>query len=159
MAKDRRKKGCPNPECKYNTKKKKFDSDVNFCPNCGAPLVLVCAKCFGPLEDKGPSHTLCGFCEAVEQKKIEKLAGKVVDAADQAKDKAGIALKVTGNGLAIGADAALTFGKGVVEKIRENEELKEAAEKVKDKAIREAGKLAEEKVGDIADAAKKKRKV
>ena len=41
MAKDNRKKGCPNTDCKYNKDKVFQKADVNYCPKCGTPLVFV----------------------------------------------------------------------------------------------------------------------
>lgn len=64
MANDKRKKGCPNISCKENKGKTFFGADVNFCPNCGTPLVYVCSKCHKQIEDIDYSHRTCSLCEA-----------------------------------------------------------------------------------------------
>lgn len=64
MTKDKRVKGCPNPACKKAEKKAKFKAEENYCPICGSELVIVCAKCHGPLDDEGPEHRICDGCEA-----------------------------------------------------------------------------------------------
>lgn len=64
MAKDKRTKGCSNPDCQKAERKAKFKEEENFCPICSSELVFVCAKCHGPIDDEGPSHKICGSCEA-----------------------------------------------------------------------------------------------
>lgn len=64
MAKDKRAKGCSNPDCQKAEKKVKFKAEENFCPICGSELVFVCAKCHGPLDDEGSEHRVCSSCEA-----------------------------------------------------------------------------------------------
>ena len=82
---DRRKKGCPNPDCKM-FEKKKFNSSEQFCGQCGTPLVYVCASrnCFKKLEDRGPKHTRCERCDAARNENIAIV-----------KEKANNALKST----------------------------------------------------------------
>ncbi|MBR0461968.1 MAG: hypothetical protein IJJ00_04565 [Erysipelotrichaceae bacterium] len=62
---DKRKKACPNTSC-HTYKQKKYDASLNFCPICGEKLIYVCKnpKCFKPIEDKGPYHTMCEECIA-----------------------------------------------------------------------------------------------
>ena len=73
MAKDNRKKGCPNRNCTYNQKKVFQKADVNYCPKCGTPLVLVCAKCFSEIEDRGFEHKICAHCEAKAEQNMDKV--------------------------------------------------------------------------------------
>ena len=84
MAKDLRKKGCPDPQCIMNKKKQKFSADFNVCPVCGSQLVYVCANCFSRIEDIDSKHRICAVCDAKKydrkekQKKVVQKAGKAV---------------------------------------------------------------------------------
>ncbi len=98
MAKDNRKKGCPNLNCTYNKDKTFQKADVNFCPKCGTPLVFVCTKCFCEIENSGPEHKICAHCEAK---------------AGQSKDKIKDGLKKAGQ---VAGSAALAVGSAVVAK-------------------------------------------
>jgi len=73
MSKDKRVKGCYNLTCKNYRKEVKFKSTDNYCPNCGAELVYVCASCFEKIEDMGPEVRLCKECEEKKAQKKEKL--------------------------------------------------------------------------------------
>lgn len=73
MAKDSRKKGCPNIDCTYNKKRVFQKADVNYCPKCGTTLVFVCAKCYCEIEDSGPAHKICAHCEAKADQNMDKL--------------------------------------------------------------------------------------
>ena len=64
MPKDKRIKGCPNPDCECNRKKHKYTADDRFCTRCGSELVFVCKVCFKKLADEGPQHVICGKCAA-----------------------------------------------------------------------------------------------
>ena len=46
---DSRKKACSNELCK-TYKNKKFNSKINYCPECGTKLIYVCKthKCYKP---------------------------------------------------------------------------------------------------------------
>ena len=77
MAKDNRKKGCPNIDCTYNKDKVFQKADVNYCPKCGSLLVFVCAKCFSEIEDSGPEHKICAHCEAKADQNMDKIKGGV----------------------------------------------------------------------------------
>ncbi len=85
MVIDRRKKGCPNPDCDCNKRKVKYNPDNEFCPKCGFKLVYVCVKCYKEIEDRGPEHRICDLCEAekaerneVAVDKVKAVAGKAV---------------------------------------------------------------------------------
>ena len=67
MPKDKRVKGCPNPNCPKAEGKTKYKSDDRYCVSCGNELVFVCAKCHGPLDDEGPKHRICAGCEAAAE--------------------------------------------------------------------------------------------
>lgn len=72
MAKDKRVKGCSNPDCEKANKKAKFKAEENYCSICGSTLVYVCAQCHGPLDDEGPDHRICGGCEATNNDRKAK---------------------------------------------------------------------------------------
>ena len=78
MAKDNRKKGCPNTACENNKNNVSQRADVNFCPKCGTPLVFVCAKCFSEIEDLGPEHRICARCEAVADQNLDRIKDGLV---------------------------------------------------------------------------------
>ena len=75
MMKDKRKKGCPNQDCKRNKKKKRFAADNESCPDCGEKLVFVCKRCFGPIEDEDIKHRKCASCEAKAKDRKDKVVG------------------------------------------------------------------------------------
>ena len=72
MAKDKRKKGCPNKNCQMHVKEVKQDAENEFCPKCGSKLVFVCTNCFSEIEDKGTKHRICEICKVKQQEKREK---------------------------------------------------------------------------------------
>ena len=76
---DLRKKACPNECCKTH-RKKKFNSKVNYCPECGAKLIYVCKAhgCFKPLDEAEPEHSYCNECRT-------KRGGRKEQAIDVAK--------------------------------------------------------------------------
>lgn len=87
MAKDHRKKGCPNGSCERNQKKIKLSATEEFCPKCGIKLVYVCTKCFKEIEDIDPKHKVCKLCEAEASDKKQKIG-------DMAKKAGGAAVGV-----------------------------------------------------------------
>lgn len=110
MTIDRRKKGCPNPECSQRIKKKFFGLDDRFCPKCGEKLIYVCVKCYSQIEDIGPKHRICKKCEIEKQEKKEDKknnAKKTAEAAGVAA--AGVVIKK-------GAPKAAEFVKKVINK-------------------------------------------
>lgn len=70
--KDRRSKGCPNPQCDRNKKKFMYKASDVYCTECGQKLVFVCKKCFGPIEDTGPEHRICPICQAKAEDNRDK---------------------------------------------------------------------------------------
>lgn len=110
MAKDNRKKGCPNTDCTYNKDKVFQKADVNYCPKCGTPLVFVCAKCFSEIEDSGPDHKICAHCEA----KADQNMDKIKDGLKKAGQVAGSAAVALGG--AVAAKALPQVKKVVVDK-------------------------------------------
>ena len=63
MANDKRIKICPN-ECRIKKKIITYKVDDSYCRKCASPLVLVCAECYGRIEDLGPKHRICERCVA-----------------------------------------------------------------------------------------------
>lgn len=110
MAKDNRKKGCPNLDCSYNKDKNFQKADVNYCPKCGTPLVFVCAKCFCEIEDRGPEHKICAHCEA----KADQNVDRIKDGLKKAGQIAGSAALAIGS--AVAAKALPQVKKIVVDK-------------------------------------------
>lgn len=91
QSRDRRVKICISEDCKYagnhkGRSVKRYSYDDKFCSFCGAELFLVCAKCFGKIEDLGPDHTVCLRCESKEDPRL-KLAGDVLKAVSDAPGK------------------------------------------------------------------------
>ena len=72
--KDKRIKGCWNPQCRSHKKHLKFKSDDIYCPKCGRELVYVCAQCGRMMEDRGRKHIICDHC--VERKQAKAAARK-----------------------------------------------------------------------------------
>lgn len=70
---DLRKKACPNECCKTH-RKKKFNSKVNCCPECGAKLIYVCKAhgCFKPLDEAEPEHSYCNECRTKREDRKEQ---------------------------------------------------------------------------------------
>lgn len=70
---DLRKKACPNECCKTH-RKKKFNSKVNYCPECGAKLIYVCKAhgCFKPLDEAEPEHSYCNECRTKREDRKEQ---------------------------------------------------------------------------------------
>lgn len=115
-----RKKGCPNEACDMHTRKKRQNNKVNYCPKCGTKNIYVCPRCFREIEDLGPDHRLCEYCEADEKAKLAKIGdtvksvgGKVVAGAAAAGGIAVAAAAKAGE-TEIGKVAA-KVGKGAVE--------------------------------------------
>lgn len=75
-----RKKACPNEEC-ATYKKQKYNSKINYCPECGTKLIYVCKehKCFKPLDDKKDAE----YCYECEMKRADK-RDKVIAGAKKA---------------------------------------------------------------------------
>ena len=61
--KDKRIKGCPDPECARHNERYKYKSTDRFCTLCGSQLVYVCAKCFEEIEDTGDQRRYCENCK------------------------------------------------------------------------------------------------
>ena len=91
---DRRSKGCPNPQCDRNKEKFRYKASDAYCTHCGGKLVFVCERCFGPIEDAGPNHRICPHCQA----KIDDRADKRRDIAQRA---VGGVVAVAGIGMAV----------------------------------------------------------
>ena len=72
MNKDKRSKGCPNEECKRNSKKYLYRAEDNYCVECGSKLVYVCRECSGPLASDEPSVTLCARCQSEKEDQRDK---------------------------------------------------------------------------------------
>lgn len=70
---DTRKKACPNELCK-TYQNKKFNSKINYCPECGTKLVYVCKshKCYKPLDLTALNHEYCQSCETLRQDRKDK---------------------------------------------------------------------------------------
>lgn len=68
--KNKAKKGCINPDCEMNKKKKHFHKKDLFCPRCGTQLSLVCEKCHGVLEDADTKF--CVNCQIQKDDNEEK---------------------------------------------------------------------------------------
>lgn len=71
---DLRKKACPNEFCKTH-RKKKFNSKINYCPECGEKLIYVCKAhgCFKPLDEAEPEHSYCHGCQTDRDDRKEKV--------------------------------------------------------------------------------------
>lgn len=123
MAADRRKKGCPNENCELHNKVKQ-NINVNYCPNCGKKLILICANhgCFNEIEDRGQEHYYCDRCDGEKRdrkqkrkdtaKKYVTKAGKVVAAPALA-----VGVKVVKNVSKDGQKAATKAGVEFVENV------------------------------------------
>lgn len=70
--KDKRVKGCPNPDCSKNREHAKFKAEDTYCTECASELVFVCAMCGRALEDSGPNHRICSICEAEKADRRDK---------------------------------------------------------------------------------------
>lgn len=62
LMKDKRYKGCWNPQCRNYKKHYKFKSDNVYCPKCGSELVYICSRCGRMMEDNGRRHRICDHC-------------------------------------------------------------------------------------------------
>ena len=80
MAKDRRRKGCPNPACENHAKRVYQKPEDSFCPRCGTELTLVCQSCFCAL-DPADGRTVCESCEAAAQEKKDRNMARLSAAA------------------------------------------------------------------------------
>lgn len=107
MSKDKRVKGCYNLTCKNYRKEVKFKATDNFCANCGAELVYVCADCFEKIEDMGPEVRLCKECEAKRTAKKEAVKAGV----DKAKGLAEKGIKLAPAAISLVKDPSV---KGVI---------------------------------------------
>lgn len=81
--KDKRVKCCPNEACSHDLKRKKptYSVEDRFCKSCGTELALACARCLGPLSDRGPKHKICERCEAEiadKKAKAKETGGKAL---------------------------------------------------------------------------------
>ena len=66
--KDKRIKGCPEPDCIRHTEHYKYKPTDMFCTLCGAPLVFVCAKCFEEIGDTEDQRRYCENCRPRQSK-------------------------------------------------------------------------------------------
>lgn len=66
--KDKRIKGCPDPGCERHVEHYKYKADDQFCTQCGARLVYVCAKCFEEIEDSEDQRRYCYNCKPEKEK-------------------------------------------------------------------------------------------
>lgn len=84
---DLRKKAYPNECCKTH-RKKKFNSKVNYCPECGAKLIYVCKAhgCFKPLDEAEPEHSYCNECRTKREDRKEN----AIDMAKKGAQFAGV---------------------------------------------------------------------
>lgn len=99
MSKDKRVKGCPNPECEKHRETFKFKSADSFCTSCASELAFVCSKCFSKIEDTGSDHRVCKACEA-------KAADRKDSVGDIAKKIGGAVLGIAGTAAVIAKKAA-----------------------------------------------------
>ncbi len=76
MAKDTRKKGCPNKDCERNKSQYLYKSTDMYCTICGQPLVYVCKDCFSRIDDTDIKHTRCDLCEAKREDRKAKIVDK-----------------------------------------------------------------------------------
>ena len=77
--KDKRTKGCWNPECVNHKKHVKFPAADNYCPRCRSELVYVCARCGGRLEDINRKHRICFKCEERRESNAENRKAAVTN--------------------------------------------------------------------------------
>ena len=86
LKRDRRAKGCPNPDCENNRNRVLLKAGYRYCPLCKDELVFVCSgrnkdgNCFTLLQDEGPDHVFCRFCDAKHPK------DKILDRLEPVKD-------------------------------------------------------------------------
>lgn len=68
--------------------KKKFNSKVNYCPECGEKLIYVCKAhgCFKPLDEAEPEHSYCRECRTKREDRKEK----VIDVAKKGAETASV---------------------------------------------------------------------
>ena len=57
-----------------HTEKKKYNSKVNYCPECGEKLIYVWKAhgCFKPLDEAEPEHNYCRECRTKREDRKEK---------------------------------------------------------------------------------------
>ena len=79
-----------------HTEKKKFNSKVNYCPECGEKLIYVCKShgCFKPLDEAEPEHSYCNECRTKREDRKEKAIKKKKKGAEVAGFVAVPAIKV-----------------------------------------------------------------
>ena len=94
MAKDKRKKGCPNPACRNHAERVYQKPTDSFCPLCGTKLTCVCRNCFCEMEE-ADTQTLCAACQTARQEKKDRNMARLTAVAGAA------------GGVAAGAAAAL----------------------------------------------------
>ena len=66
--KDKRIKGCPDPDCARHNEHYKYKPTDLYCTLCGSQLVYVCAKCFEEIEDTEDQRRFCENCKPVQSK-------------------------------------------------------------------------------------------
>ena len=82
--KDKRIKGCPDPDCARHNEHYKYKPDDRFCTLCGSQLVFVCAKCFEEIEDTEDKR---GFCEGCKPNQSKDAAGEQKQSKENKKEK------------------------------------------------------------------------
>ena len=103
--KDKRIKGCPDPDCARHVEHYKYKTSDRFCTLCGSQLVYVCAKCFDVIEDSEDKRRYCENCKPKKQKdgteeqkpakeKKEKEKKKEKDKKESGKGKQAVARSV-----------------------------------------------------------------
>lgn len=132
--KDKRIKGCPDPECERHIEHFKYKSTDKFCTRCGSQLAFVCAKCFEPIEDTEDQRRFCEACKPKESKDSENLQKPSKNNSEDKEQKA----------------------KEKVEKKQEKEEKKQEREEKKaaEKQEQEAKKLEKKEQKEAAKAQK-----
>lgn len=66
--KDKRIKGCPDPDCTRHSEHYKYKPTDRFCTLCGSQLVYVCAKCFKEIADSEDQRRFCEDCKPKQKK-------------------------------------------------------------------------------------------
>lgn len=94
-------KGCANESCVANNKKITYKESETFCSRCGNPLFFICKDCHTQLP--GDSQKYCVRCLAEHEDR---------------KDKAKKFAAGVGSGVVAIGVGALTFGKKVVNTIK-----------------------------------------
>lgn len=117
---DKRVKGCPNVECKRNTKKYHYKATDNFCTICGKELVFVCADCFKRIIDESPTHIICANCEAHRDDRKKNTKKRLRDISDKVGVVAGGVAEVAKDGAIVAAKVAKEGAEAATTAIKES---------------------------------------